>query len=153
MAVCCSPPNWNRLRKRGLDQDPGYAHCRDSGSTSWYPVLAGSGLLAVSVLFRLTPVAVLPVRVRNGLRLAGSAPLDTKYAFRNLWCVISSSVLSWMYRPCPHPVPQGFGVGFIPLPPGTSLSWMPPSSLYWIQNRPRVSRALLGTGAERHHLL
>ena len=31
----------------------------------------------------LTPVAVLPIRVRNGSRFAGAAPLETRYAFRN----------------------------------------------------------------------
>ena len=41
----------------GLDQDPGYARCRDSGSTSWYPALAGSGWSAV---FR--PVGIDPRR-------------------------------------------------------------------------------------------
>src|SRR5213592_1430530 len=35
--------SWNRLRKDMVDQDPGYAHRRGSGSTSWYPVLTGSG--------------------------------------------------------------------------------------------------------------
>src|SRR5205823_13699473 len=33
----------------------------------------------------LTPLAVLPIRVRNGSRFAGAAPLETKYAFRKLW--------------------------------------------------------------------
>ena len=33
----------------------------------------------------LTPVAVLPIRVRNGSRFAGVAPLETRYALRNWW--------------------------------------------------------------------
>ena len=35
------------------------------------------------ILLRLTPVAVLPIRVRNAFRFAGGAPLETRYALRN----------------------------------------------------------------------
>src|SRR5215472_10796449 len=51
----------------------------------------------VSRGFPLDPVAVLPIKVRNESRLAGAAPFDIRYAFRNVKWVISSSVLSWMY--------------------------------------------------------
>src|SRR4029077_495524 len=43
----------------------------------------------------------------------------------------SSSVLSWMYcGMSPSSSSNALVYGLLPLPPGTSLSWMPPSSLY-----------------------
>src|SRR5229473_5241662 len=48
--------------------------------------------------------------------------------------VNSSSVLSWIYwaMSLSSTARAAVYVGF-PLPPGTSLSWTPPSSLYWTQ--------------------
>src|ERR1700722_4456254 len=43
------------------------------------------------------PVAVLPCRVRNLSRLTGSAPCNSKYAFRNAAWLISSLVLLVIY--------------------------------------------------------
>ena len=39
---------------------------------------------------------------------------------------------------------QGVGVGFIARPPGTSSSWMPPSSLYWIQKSASIISSAAG---------
>jgi len=54
-----------------------------------YEAAVQARALYIRNLFRIiadikaTPVAVLPIRVRNPPRFAGAAPFDTKYAFRN----------------------------------------------------------------------
>src|SRR5215469_4922136 len=91
----------------------------------------------------LTPVAVLPSRARNASRFAGAAPFDIRYALRKVKCVISSSVLSWMYwGKSLSSISSAVVYAGIPVPPDTSLSWIPPSSLYWIQKSlSRISAA------------
>src|SRR6266436_83289 len=49
----------------------------------------------------------------------------------NVKCVSSSSVLSWMYCDMSESSSSSAATyAGLPLPPGTSLSWIPPSSLY-----------------------
>src|ERR1019366_3369130 len=61
----------------------------------------------------------------------------------NVKCVNSSSVLSWMYCAMSESSTARAAVyALFPLPPGTSLSWTPPSSLYCCQKSvSRISAA------------
>src|SRR3954454_2758498 len=61
----------------------------------------------------------------------GSAPFAARYALMKLAWLCSSSALSWMYWGMSlSSTERALVYALFPVPPGRSLSWIPPSSLY-----------------------